>query len=1205
MESHKAIGDLNPATRNQIAFTQSTTNDIPAAKLMPTKSQLSYRGPISRILALGLMFLCLHQSGMAQQDLTAEQERFFETEIRPIFIQHCIECHGVDEQEGDLRLDHREAFFKGGGSGPIFDPNQPTSSRIIQSIQYTDNDLQMPPDGKLPRETIERLKRWVEQGALWPADQRPTSSQPLTVPPEQRLMSHKAEHWSYQPITECVIPEISLFPTVQKGSQSTPYQLEAIDSFVGAKLEQNGLLANPKADKRTLIHRAYFNLTGLPPSYEEVQAFLSDDAPNAFEKIIDHLLESSHYGERWARHWLDIARYGDTTGYIAGSAETRYPYAYTYRDYVIDAFNSDKPFDQFIIEQIAADRLELPDEEQESLAAMGFLTVGRRFMNRQVDIIDDQIDVISRGFLGLSVACSRCHDHKYDAIPTADYYSLYGVLASSVAPNELPLIGDATSSPHYGDFLAATAAKQKEVDDWLEERRVATELELQQRIADYLAYLARSLPQYANGQKIAMQGERGPLRRAAVQRWQQYLTQPQNSSEPIWQLLRYLGGLSTDDFPAAVGKMADIHAAEETTSKDLTFLAEVSPKLLEKLRKEKPADFPEAATLVGKHLESLLSDWRKLQENDSTKLGLPSPEDETLRQILLSGRAPATLNTAQAVTHLDQGERNKYNQLKKGVTGISITHPGAPPRAMVLNDRAKPIEPVIFKRGVASNRGDRVPRRFLQILEMVDGGKSFQDGSGRLELARAIASPKNPLTARVIVNRVWQHQFGEGLVRTPSDFGIRGEMPSHPQLLDYLAHRFMKQGWSIKKLQKEIMLSKTWQQTSSKREDAFLADPENRFLWRMPRRRLEFEPLRDRVLAASNELDNSIGGRSVEIHEDSKRRAIYAYIDREDLPGLLANFDLPSPDASRAQRSQTTVPQQALYLMNSPFILSQAETLSKLSEEKAKAKEALNGIDYRTERTRQMYRLALSRDPNRAELSTALNFTDPVKVAQFRENADLTSEKSLAPRWTHGFGGWNGERVEFTPFPFFSGNAWQFSEEFPHPNYRYLYLRADGGHTGSTPTLSPIRQWTSPVNGIYRISGLLKHPAEQGDGVIGQLALKTKGSALDTVVKEWKVFNSEVGTTTAEINLRRGDKLLMIVHLNQETGWDSFTWNTTIDLIKPTADERWDGATTWNSETEFGISSSHQQKNKEKRELDPWIQLAQALFLSNEFAFVD
>lgn len=1152
-------------------------------------------------LILGMTSVIPNGGVIADTVALDDREKYFEAQVRPILVEHCVTCHGPEEQEGDLRLDHRGAFQRGGGSGQVINKDKPGSSRLLTSVQYDDSDLQMPPDGKIPQEQIDVLQRWILDGAYWPADSPHGTSDPKPPSSQELIDLHRAEHWSYLPIQDVTPPDLEQFPNLGSSTKASVPPANAIDRFIGQKLNDHGIQANPPASRRTLIHRAYFNLIGLPPTFEQVEAFLADKRPNAFEIVIDQLLENPHYGERWARHWLDIARYGDTTGYIAGSAETRYPYAYTFRDYVIEAFNSDKPFYQFIIEQIAADQLQLDGEDRSNLAAMGFLTVGRRFMNRQVDIIDDQIDVISRGFLGLSVACSRCHDHKYDAIPTADYYSLYGVLASSEAPPELPLINQDHDSPEYQKFLAARAGKQSEVDQWLEERRVKTELELQERIADYLVYIARSLPKYSNGEKIPMQGERGPLRRAAVQRWQAYLTQPEISSEPIWHFLRYLNSLPVEKFKSVLQIITSGGEAlaefTEITEEQKLLVHELPKQLLQDLAKRRPANFPEASKTFGDYLESVLKRWRDGKQANPDLAALPNPANEAIRKILLSGRTPATLDTQQAIAHLDQGERNRFNQLKNTVNSVAITHPGAPPRAMILRDRANPIEPVIFRRGVPGNRGDKVPRRFLQILEMVDQGKPFKNGSGRLELAQAIASNTNPLTARVIVNRIWQHQFGQGLVRTPSDFGIRGEKPTHPDLLDHLASQFMEEGWSIKKLQKRILLSQTWQQSSLHREDAFAKDPENRLLWKSQRRRLEFEPLRDRLLTASQKLDLDIGGRSVKIHEDANRRAIYAYIDREDLPGLLANFDLPSPDASRAQRSETTVPQQALYLMNSPFVLDQARTLATISHTQSTQESSQRE---RATRVRKMYQLALSRNPQDDELALALDFTNPEIIESFRQTAQDQPGFAPRPAWSSGYGGWSDGKFSFTPFPHFTGDAWQFSGEFPHPKFGYLRLTKNGGHTGASLTLSPIRKWTAPVAGTYQISGQLKHPSDQGDGVIGQVIAAEKG-----VLKEWKIMNGEIETTHSGLTLEKGDSLYLAVHFNENTGWDSFTWNPIIDLVAATGEEPWQGPNSWEAATEFLASSNHQKDMNNTNPIDPWTQLAQALLLSNEFAFVD
>jgi hypothetical protein len=485
---------------------------------------------------------------------------------------------------------------------------------------------------------------------------------------------------------------------------------------------------------------------------------------------------------------------------------------------------------------------------------------------------------------------------------------------------------------------------------------VAIEAELRDRVADYLEYLAKILPP-ADAKRVEKQGRRGALRPRAITRWQKYLQDHASKPHPVWTLWHRVAALGPENFREKAAALLHDDGANP-------WLAEVHPGLLATLREKPPESMVAVAALIGGRLEAVGAAWQEARKADATLTRLPDDNDEVLRGVLLAADAPTQLDTAAAVTLLDQGENNTHNSMLGKVKGIEVTHPGAPGRGMVMRDNERPYEPVVFRRGQPDNRGDRVPRRFLQVLSHVDGGTPFTDGSGRLELARAIASPENPLTARVIVNRIWQHHFGTGLVPTPSDFGVRGEPPTHPELLDHLAAEFMADGWSIKRLQRRIMLSATWQQSSAVRDDAAGSDPENRLIWHMPRRRLEFEPLRDRMLMAAGTLDLSVGGRSVMIHQDATRRGLYAYMDREDVPGLLAAFDVPSPDASQAERSQTTVPQQSLYLLNSGFVIRQADAVA-VKTEAATSPE---------ERVRALYRRVLARDPDTTEAALALEF---------------------------------------------------------------------------------------------------------------------------------------------------------------------------------------------------------------------------------------
>jgi hypothetical protein len=620
----------------------------------------------------------------------------------------------------------------------------------------------------------------VKQGAVYPASVAGPKADPTAV---------IRSHWAFQPVQDPPVP-----------GPGNP-----IDRFVSAKLEAKGLSLSPRADRRTLIRRAYFDLVGLPPTAAEVEAFVADDSPTAWERLIDRLLASPHYGERWGRHWLDLARYADSKGYVF-QENRNYPYAYTYRDYVIRSFNEGKPYDRFVTEQIAADKLDDPDPR--TLAALGFLTVGRRFMNNVHDIIDDRIDVVTRGLMGLTVQCARCHDHKFDPVPIADYYSLYGVFANSTEPKDLPLIGEAEKSAAYDKFEAELTKREKELADFREKR-----------IAD---------------------------KRAA------------------------LYGLA-----GAAGAV------------------------------------------------------------------VPNPDR-------LFNRA----------------DRNDSTKLQRRIDELKATSPVAPPRAMVVTDASRPTQPVVFLRGNPNNPGPAVPR---QAPLVVSGAirKPFTDGSGRLELAKAIASPDNPLTARVFVNRVWGYHFGRGLVATPSDFGTRSDLPTHPELLDWLAKRFVEDGWSVKALHKRIMLSAAYQQASSAPSPA---DPENRLLGRQSRKRLDFEAVRDGMLAAGGKLDRTPYGRSVDLFARPypTRRAVYGFVDRQNLPGTLRSFDFASPDGHSPGRFLTTVPQQALFLLNSPFVAEQAKAV-------AGRPEVAWAFDP-GRKVRGIYRAVLGRDPTADEAALAKEF---------------------------------------------------------------------------------------------------------------------------------------------------------------------------------------------------------------------------------------
>lgn len=896
-----------------------------------------------------------------------EREKFFETRIRPLLAERCFECHGEKKQQGELRLDRRQSVFGENPAGPLVVPGKPEESRIWQVLQYDEFDVQMPPEGQLPEPERELLRQWIEQGAYWPQAsgerESPDEVAHEGIPrhPDGSIDFSRAvrQHWAYRPVeppTNHRETHISRSPDAQTG----------IDRFLLARLEGEGLTFSEPADRRTLIRRLSFDLHGLPPSFEAVQEFIQDDAPDAWERLVDEFLSSPRYGERWGRYWLDVARYADTKGYVF-TENKFYPYAYTYRDYVISAFNDDVPYDRFVIEQLAADQLGL-DEHDPRLAALGFLTVGPRFLNRLPDIIDDRIDVVTRGLMGMTLACSRCHDHKYDPLPTADYYSLYGVFDSCYEPDLPPLLGAVDeSAPGYAEFKQELEKRQQELDEY---KRTA-HAELLDRVtahaADYLPAAAREMGVISKETEIAW--EHGEPRTRIREHWQRFIESRLERDDPVFRPWKRLMEIPEAELAARAGEMLSTLNGDEEIPAPLVAAFEENP----------PQSRLDVARTYGRVFASIAEETG---EGDQSETGSSAGPE---LHALLSGPGSVTdVDPGNASPLFERDNRQQITNLKRKVDEWRATSPGAPPRSMVLLDKEQPAEPVVFVRGNPGRRGDRVPRRFPQILDEAPDSR-FTEGSGRLELARQIVSPENPLTARVIVNRVWMHHFGTGLVATPSDFGTRGEPPTHPELLDALAWRFMREmDWSRKALHREILLSQAYRQASLDREEARWVDPENRLYWRQNRRRLDFEAMRDALLQTAGLLDLTIGGRPFDLEQEPFiwRRTVYGLIDRNNLPGLLRTFDFPSPDSSSPNRPLTTVPQQALFGMNSPFsqAVSQAlaERVRAASDDPGKQAETLIRTAYArsaTDREREQLTTYL-KEHRLEELAQALLMTN-------------------------------------------------------------------------------------------------------------------------------------------------------------------------------------------------------------------------------------
>ena len=1138
-----------------------------------------------RLLSL-LFFAAFTIATHAAPAPTPDQLDFFETTIRPILVESCYECHSEKEgkSKGSLTLDTRDGVLRGGDTGPAVVAGDPEKSVLIQAIRYTDEELQMPPEksgGKLSPEKIAALEHWVKMGAPDPRT-GPVTAVALDMP-------RARQHWAFQPVTKPSVPKIQN----RKSKIENP-----IDAFVLAQLAAKKIPPAPPADPRTLLRRVTYDLTGLPPTPAEVEAFLSDSIRNpqsAFENVVDRLLASPRYGERWGRFWLDVARYADTQGYLVGNAERRFAYSHTYRDYVIRAFNTDKPFDQFLVEQLASDQLPLGDDKS-ALAAMGFLTLGRRFLGNQNDIIDDRIDVVSRGLMGLTVSCARCHDHKFDPIPTRDYYALHGIFASSEEPAEKPLLGKLDeTSPAYRTYLAKRAAAEAKVAARAREEVEKFLAEIRGKTGDYLLAVhdAKNLPP---GEKLDLFAGPRKLNVDILKRWQPWLAARASETPPNPVLAPWfaLTALPTEAF-AEKAKILFIDTS--------TF----NPVIRAALAEKPPASLAEAAAVYNRVFTEVEKFYRAQPlpsaptpatasspiENQNSKIEnpspLPDPDREAIRQILYAADAPANLSHDAAAALIKRQIDDKTSGLRRDVEALNWTEPGVPLRAMALVDKPKPRNSVIFLRGNPANKGPEAPRRFLEVLTPPEKQKAeFENlkSSGRLELARAIADPANPLTARVFVNRVWGWHFGSALVRTPSDFGVRTEAPVQRDLLDYLTATFVEGGWSVKKLQRAIVLSSTYRQSSTASPESDAADPDNELLHRFNRHRLEFEALRDSLLAASGQLDLTPGGLPDDLTKEpfTHRRTVYGFIDRQNLPGMFRTFDFPSPDTSSAQRFATTVPQQALFLMNSPFAQEQARHLMQRPELKAARTD--------TEKIRALYATVFQRAPDAEELSLAKSF-----LTETSQLSALNSQLPSVPYgWHYGTGTFDAQanRVrDFMPFAVHHADKDARrtpSDVFPDPVSGSLSLTPAGGHPGKTPSQASIRRWISPAAGVVRIEGTLGHTSDKGDGIDARVVSSASGS-----LGEWRIHHTKVETPFADLAVATGDSLDFLVTAGATPNSDSYSWAPKITFTA-TADA---ATRTWDAKKDFNVSE------KIPVPLTPLEALAQVLLLSNEFAIID
>ncbi len=1032
---------------------------------------------------------------------------FFEKKVRPVLVQHCLACHdaGAGKVKGELDLSTAAGWRVGGLSGPAIVPGDLERSLVAEAIRYEDEFVAMPPAGKLPDADLEVLLEWIRRGAPDPRDGA-ASAAPKPVLDVEAWRTF----WAYAATSGPAPPELP----ADAPKELAAWSEQPLDRFVAAQLAQHDLGPAPRADRRTLIRRLSYDLTGLPPSPEEVEAFVADPAPDAYEKVVERLLASPHYGERWGRHWLDLARYSDSNGLDENLA---FGNAWRYRDYVIRAFNSDKPYDEFVREQLAGDLLPPTDDREahfDRITATCFLTLGPKMLAEQdkeklrMDTVDEQVDLVGRVFMGQTIGCARCHDHKFDPIPTRDYYALAGIFRSTSIFEDLGFVS------RWRERALETDSERAAREAWNNERsqtvaartEAVAQAEAQVRTdlaARFGAYLAAG--QRARATASFIEAESAPrtnlriddnhwgdarrtvlhTHKAGLQHAEWDVTAPRAGKYTLWA--RYAAGearplrllvdgevVQGDAFAATTGgfQPADV-AWREVTGLELTAgshvlriertgpvphldvlalvpddvrgwplvdgATELAPELVRAFADELAwraakgdrlfavweayaAEVPERWDAVAAELARRLAEGEDLGPapfralahgaapaaldelaarfqaaalavqgvvagfDEATQKAARASGDTARVLALLDGpTAPATLAGALGAAAFPSAARERIAALDAALAALDARAPRAPEFTMAAIDEATPVEVPVHVRGSHLKlEGDPVPRGFLSVLDHVVPWETLPaDRSGRLALAEWLTSPEHPLTARVMVNRVWQQHFGVGLVASPSNFGARGATPSHPELLDWLTARFVESGWSLKALHRWILSSETWQQSVRHDPVAAQRDPNNTLLWRQNRRRLEAEAIRDTLLAVAGRLETTMGGTLLSTENrgyvtndqsadganyDAPRRSVYLPIIRNAMYPFFGVFDYGDPSVHIEQRSSTTVATQALFLMNSPLALESAKALA--------ARIASEVGDDLTARLQRLYALAYGRAAAPEELATLREFVD-------------------------------------------------------------------------------------------------------------------------------------------------------------------------------------------------------------------------------------
>jgi hypothetical protein len=881
-------------------------------------------------VALAAALVSLGQSGaIATEPNSAKGVEFFEKKVRPLLVKNCYECHAEKKQQGSLRLDSREGWAKGGDSGPAIVPGEPDNSVLMQALRY--EGYEMPPSGKLKPEEIAIFEQWIKMGAPDPRK----AAAPAVAASKATDIEAGRQHWAYQPPKKATPPQVK--------QKSWPHS--DIDRFLLARLEEKELAPASDASREVLVRRVYFALTGLPPTPGQIAAFVEDDRPDAYERLVDELLASPRYGERWGRHWLDVARFAESVT-LRGLV---FHEAWRYRDYVIDAFNRDLPYDQFVREQIAGDLLPADsiDERARQMTATTFLMMGNTNLEEQdkrqldMDLVDEQIDTLSKALLAQTIACARCHDHKFDPIPTRDYYALAGILRGGAAM-------DHANVSKWVEMPLPVPPEQEALLDKHEAALAKLKDDIKKAKSRITRLTAAAGEKSTKGPSILAASELpgivvDSIKAKAVGDWQHsqfskryigdgYL-HDKNQGKGSKTLTFQPEGLQAGRYEV---RLAYAPGESRATKIPVTILHADGETIVEVNQQQQPPIDARFVSLGQFRFEQGNQGW-VLISNEETAGHVTA---DAVQFLPLNGEAKPQAAIAANNARPDNDDEKTLKQLQSRLRDMEqqlkqLTDAGPKrPMVMTLREEGKFNDLPIHIRGSVHNLGDVAPRGFLQVATYGDAPSIPADESGRRQLADWLASPSNPLTARVMVNRVWHWLLGEGLVRTTDNFGTTGEAPSHPELLDYLTVKFVERGWSVKKLVREIVLSHAYQMSSDETESALAVDPENRLLWRMNRHRLEAEEIRDAILATSGQLNDFAGGATIPAsltadyaykHTDPCR-SVYVPVLRNSLLDLFEAFDFPDPSMVTGRRNASTVAPQALFMMNHPFVMEQAQT---------------------------------------------------------------------------------------------------------------------------------------------------------------------------------------------------------------------------------------------------------------------------------------